>query len=162
MINTAAVSTIIMLLAIVFAGCSENEFSKPDQEQISGYDLSGVKTARTIPESSNVRIVGCWSSLSGKNLVISETTIISSTDKQARVGYDVERSTDIRSDSELLVLRLTDRPEFYYFQEYLTIESLPDHDGARSIRIENFRSRKALINRQSSGGDTWQKFDCEE
>ena len=161
MIGKLIINSLMIAFVAMQLSCGEHVASKPSSEDIVVDNVLRDENSVLTTEQTWRKIIGCWSSLSGKVLVISEHSLVSSTDRTKPVSYSVVSHAEPGHTREMVTLQLENRPEFYYFLDYLTVEILADQDRVPTIRIENYVSNLRLSERKSSGGDTWQKFECE-
>ena len=99
---------------------------------------------------------GCWSSGSGKYFKITGDEIFLSTNRFKPVKFAVEQSSDAG-----VVLQLIDRPQFYFFQEFVSFEFDNERDGF-PLKIHNYLNREDLETENHSGAGGWVKDSCEE
>jgi hypothetical protein len=104
--------------------------------------------------------VGCWSSGSGNVIRITNNQIFYYVKKFKPVNYLVEKS-----EPNVLVLRLIERPQFYIFQEFISLEvdnKKTPHTGIPLITIRDYASLEDLNDQHQSGISGWTKGDCKE
>jgi len=99
---------------------------------------------------------GCWSSGDGKVVHITEKEIFSSTNVFKPVKYVIEPSAD-----HDWVLKLLDRPQFYFFQRFISFEFESGKESFPLI-IKDYQSIDDLRNSNISGTSWWMTFNCEE
>lgn len=109
---------------------------------------------------ANEEYKGCWSSYDGKVLSIEDDKIKVWTKDFKPVNY---QKIDIPLEEPGVLLQLFNRPQFYYFQEYIFIQmSKVDEDNL--IRIKFYSTYENFVDNKSVGISAfWVKeSDCKK
>jgi hypothetical protein len=102
---------------------------------------------------------GCWSSGSGKILRITEKEFHSSTNSYKPVKYEQLNEPTPRNT---ILLRLANRPRFYFFQEFVEVIPFEDPDFGTHLRMLSFVTPEDVNANKISGRDAWIQSDCSE
>lgn len=102
-------------------------------------------------------LYGCWSTGNGMVLRIADGDVYLSTNRFKPVKFKQEIS-----DSSTVVIRLLDRPQFYYLSEIVTMEFDADADRRNdlSLRHKSYQSLEDLDKKDSVGSNAWVRSEA--
>lgn len=153
-----------LLLAVCFQmACGEPGRASADYTEFKATSDKGTTAKRT---AENVRaltgvelrnFVGCWSTGNGLILKITEDHVFLSTNNFTPVGYVKEKLENAN-----LVIRLTDRPQFYYLNEVVSFEFDKEADQGQGFPLlhRSFQSIQDFERGDSVGSNAWVRDDC--
>lgn len=131
-----------------------------------GMDNGEIGLQSSTPKPFKVRVTsdksdfyGCWSSGSGKVLRLTKDQVFLSTNSFKPVNYADEQLEDGR-----LLIRLIERPDFYFFSPIVTMEFEEGADVHKdfALHIWDYDNDDDLSNLTPTGRSAWVKFDCEQ
>lgn len=100
--------------------------------------------------------VGCWSSGNGLVMRIFDNQLLLSTNSFKPIRFQVERMEHGR-----LTIRLLNRPQFYFFQEIVSLE-IKHSDDPFPLSITDYNSDAKFNDPDRTNRSGWMKFDCKE
>jgi hypothetical protein len=153
---------------LLFALCFQIACSAPDRAAI---DQSEIKMTPDIVDNTKRRaeetitrkpverqdFFGCWSTGNGMVLKISKDQIFLSTNHFKPVRY-----TEEKFENGVLVIKLLDRPQFYYLSEIVSFEFDKDADWEQDFPLvhRSFQSLNDFEKGDSDGENAWVRSDC--
>ena len=108
------------------------------------------------PRTRKEDVLGCWSSGSGKILRITDGDVRLSTHGFTPVPYE----SVTPSQSAVRTIRLIDRPQFYFFKEYLALSVKKDASGETILMIRDNASLEGLYESTAGDESSWVPDDC--
>lgn len=156
---------ILVLSVLLFVGGCSLEKQSPEKElanpnaQSNSSDQAGARSSdkRRRDSFDRERLVGCWSSGNGKVLRITDSDIWVSTNSFEPVPY-----LDRALEGNQLTFQLPARPQFYFFQEFLTLEIDDQGNEGFSLTIKDYRTLQDLEGGKESGTSSWARDDCKK
>jgi hypothetical protein len=162
--NLTTIVNLLLLSTMLQIGCEVSTRSENGPGESSKATTSySSPTPHPTEQAATVKLedfFGCWSSGSGNVIRISDKQIFYYVKKFRPVNYVVETS-----EPTVLVLRLIDRPQFYIFQEFISLEIDKDkapHTGRQLITIRDYLSLEDFNKQIQDGRSGWTKTDCKE
>jgi hypothetical protein len=117
-------------------------------------DLARQDAQRSL-EKTLALFTGCWSFGNGAGLRIEKNLHVSGFISR-RIRFVIESF-----DDKSLVIRLIDRPLFYYLHEFVVLE----YDVTRNeapLKVTGFQTREDAVKRTNDGISAWAREDCDK
>jgi hypothetical protein len=155
---------VILLLALFFQiACGAPNRAAIEHSDIKStpdivlYTQRTDKKIHTLTTAERKDFVGCWSTGNGMVLKITEDQVFLSTNHFKPVKYVEEKF-----ENGVLVIKLLDRPQFFYFNEIVSFEIDKDADPEHDFPLvhRSFQSLNDFEIDDSVGTNAWVKSDC--
>lgn len=153
---------------LLFAVCFQIACGAPSRAAIDRSEIKPtpdivVDTKRTAEEIINSNtaerqdFIGCWSTGNGMVLKISKDQVFLSTNRFKPVKY-----TEEKFENGVLVIKLLNRPQFYYLNEIVSFEFDKDADWVQDFPLvhRSFQSWNDFERGNSVGANAWVSSDC--
>lgn len=118
---------------------------------------SPLKLESKLVDVTRSDFVGCWTSGNGMIMQITDGKIFLSTNSFKPVSWVEYEIGDGR-----LVLQLTDRPQFFFFQEIVSLELRNDPEFGLSLTMKDYLSIEEYKKQAESGISGWVQDDCKK
>ncbi len=127
-----------------------------DRLPIASQEIASPPRDDVRTDTKQDEFIGCWSSGNGQVMRITDSHILHSTNKFKPIRYRVEGFEQGR-----LTLRLVDRPQFYFFQEIVSLE-MKNSDDSFPLSIKDYRDEGSINTPESTSRSGWTRDECEK
>lgn len=160
------VTSFLLFANLFYFGCKSPKNSTlqilNENSQIQNHDVE-AKPERVVSEKIDGKFVGCWSNGSGELIRIDKNKMFygyprkNPKDSPKPVNFVIEDSYT----KDLVLLKLTNRPEFFRFQDYVTLHYAGVNEFEFKEMTEiSYTSYEDFLNEKKSGFSTWVKDEC--